>query len=177
MATAHDSQEASAPPSHRPEDEQEALVAYLGSYRIGHDLAGLVLRGLLPWRGRGLADRVCLRPGPNGQLRNALRNSSASPAVTRPMGRPKLGVPTTFGSRRDVICGERIDRISPASLLIAEVTGRLASDQSSSASVVGAEPSARCTSAASAVAPPRQRSAAEAGSGQTHPSSSTGSGW
>ena len=79
------------------------------------------------------------------------------------MCRPQRGEATASGARYDVIGGEWIHGVSPASLLAAQVADRLGADQRGTGSVVMAEASRCCASAASAVAPRRQRTAAEAG--------------
>jgi hypothetical protein len=63
-----------------------------------------------------------------------------------------------------VVGGERIDRVGPASLLAAKVAGRIATHRRGTPTMVSAESSGCCTSAALAVAPCRETAAAEAGS-------------
>jgi hypothetical protein len=87
-------------------------------------------------------------------------------------------MPTAFGSRRDVIRSERVDRISPAALLTAEVTSCYIADQRGTEAMIMAEASACRSPALRAVAPASgQRPASDARSSYSHPSSSTGSGW
>jgi len=71
----------------------------------------------------------CAAPGsdPVGTIARAgsdLQGAGAAAAVARSVSRPKRGVPSAFGSRRDVVCGERVDGVVPASRLAAYVTDR-----------------------------------------------------